>query len=129
VRTFFEQRAGSSNVDVRTFWHKKLRIFQNLWCVRTDKGLSQCGHFAYKRGGGQFFAILCGRLFWTAPKFSSFIKISSLFMGIGALWVNDAGIGQHPFFCKRWLYNINSKFFNSLVYLAFNANYSLYLIN
>jgi len=33
------------------------------WCVRTDKGLlSQCGHFEDKRGGGQFFAILCGRL-------------------------------------------------------------------
>jgi len=29
---------GSSDADVRTFWRKKLRIFQNLWCVRTDKG-------------------------------------------------------------------------------------------
>jgi len=24
--------------DVRAFWRKKLRIFRNLWCVRTDKG-------------------------------------------------------------------------------------------
>jgi len=30
-------------------------------------GLSQCGHFSDKGGGGQFFAILCGRLLWTAP--------------------------------------------------------------
>jgi len=28
--------------------------------------LSKCGHLADK-GGGQFFAILCGRLLWTAP--------------------------------------------------------------
>jgi len=27
----------SSDVDVRTFCCKKLRIFRNLWCVRTDK--------------------------------------------------------------------------------------------
>jgi len=36
----------SSVADVRTILYKKLRIFQNLWCVRTDKGgggLSQCG--------------------------------------------------------------------------------------
>jgi len=36
---------------------EKRRIFRNLWCVRTDKG-----------GGSQFFAILCERLLWTAPK-------------------------------------------------------------
>jgi len=30
-------------------------------------GLIQCGHFADK--GGQFFAILCGRLLCTAPYF------------------------------------------------------------
>jgi len=31
-------------------------------------GLSQCGYFRNKRGGGgQFFAILFGRLLWTAP--------------------------------------------------------------
>jgi len=38
----------SSDADVRTFWCKNLRIFRNLWYVRTDKG-----------GGGQFFTILC----------------------------------------------------------------------
>jgi len=31
---------SSSNEDVRTFWCKKLRIFRNLWCVRTDKGVN-----------------------------------------------------------------------------------------
>jgi len=30
------------------------------------EGLSQCGHFADKEGGDQFFSILCGRLVWTA---------------------------------------------------------------
>jgi len=39
------------------FGAKKLRIFRNLWCVRTDKGGER----------GQVFAILCGRLLWTAP--------------------------------------------------------------
>jgi len=38
VRIFFGQgRGGSLDADVRTFGHKKLRIFRNLWCVRTDK--------------------------------------------------------------------------------------------
>jgi len=31
------------------------------------QGLSQGGHFADKRAGGQFFAILCGRLFRMVP--------------------------------------------------------------
>jgi len=47
---------GSSDVDVRTFWCKKHRIFWNLWRVRTDKGRR-----------GPFFANLCGRPLWTAP--------------------------------------------------------------
>jgi len=29
---------GSSDADICTFWNKKLRIFRNLWCIRTDKG-------------------------------------------------------------------------------------------
>jgi len=40
VRGFFRDmviQGGSSGADVRTFWCKKLRIFRNLWCVRTDK--------------------------------------------------------------------------------------------
>jgi len=36
--------------------------------VRTKgREFNQCGHFADKGVGGQFFAILCGRLLWTAP--------------------------------------------------------------
>jgi len=48
---------------------QKLRIFRNLWCVRTDKGegVSQCGHLQTWGDGGQIFAILCGRFLWTAP--------------------------------------------------------------
>jgi len=34
---------------------------------QVGRGLSRCGHFANKEGGGQFFAILCGRLLRTAP--------------------------------------------------------------
>jgi len=60
VRTFCGQ-GGSSDADVRTFWRKNLRIFRNLWCVRTDKG-----------GGGQFFVILCGRLLMTVPMFMAY---------------------------------------------------------
>jgi len=49
---------------------KKLRIFQNLWCVHMrQKGLSQCGYFTDKGGGGGgggkiFFFFFGGGLFW-----------------------------------------------------------------
>jgi len=58
VRIFSDKERGVFlDADVRTFWCKKLRIFQNLWCVRMlDMG-----------GGGQFLAILFGRLLWVAP--------------------------------------------------------------
>jgi len=42
---------------------QKLGIFQNLWCVHTA-------------GGGQFFAILCGRLLWTAPNYKPVMKFN-----------------------------------------------------
>jgi len=29
---------GAADANVHTFRHKKLRIFQNLWCVHMDKG-------------------------------------------------------------------------------------------
>jgi len=32
------REGGSSYADVRTFWYKKLRIFQNLWCVHCPHG-------------------------------------------------------------------------------------------
>jgi len=69
VRTYFGQggRGVSSNADVRTFWRIQLQIFQNLWCVRTEKGgVEPVQTFFGKAGRGQFFAILCGLLLWTA---------------------------------------------------------------
>jgi len=33
-----KEEGGFSNADFRTFWCKKLRIFRNFWCVRTDRG-------------------------------------------------------------------------------------------
>jgi len=58
VKTFCGQGRGEvlQMRTSRTFWRKKLQFFRNLWCVCTDKG-----------EGSQFFAILCGRLLWTAP--------------------------------------------------------------
>jgi len=45
------------------FGVKKLRIFQNLWCVHTDNGGFEPERRFCEQGGGrgQFFAILCGR--------------------------------------------------------------------
>jgi len=70
VRIFFGQ-GGGEVLQIRTsalFGAKNFR-FRNLLCVRTDmrgEGLTQCVHFADKGERGQFFAILCGRLLWTA---------------------------------------------------------------
>jgi len=52
------------------FLEKKLRIFQKLWCVRTDKergGVDPVRTFFGQGRWGQFFTILCGRLSWTVP--------------------------------------------------------------
>jgi len=65
VRTFFGQGGwGSSDADVRTFCCKRLRIFWNLWYVRTQGGEEVKPVRA--RGKGVNFAILCGRHIWTA---------------------------------------------------------------
>jgi len=54
----------------KLFEAKKLKIFENydVSTVSTDKGGEQyCGHFAEKgKEGSTFFAILCGRVLWTA---------------------------------------------------------------
>jgi len=55
-----EDKGGSSDADIRTFWCKKLRIFRNLWRVRTDKG-SWATADIFRTRGAQLFAILCGR--------------------------------------------------------------------
>jgi len=51
---------GSSDAGVRTFWRKKYRFFLIYGVSARTGELSQCGQ------GGQFFAILCGHLLWTA---------------------------------------------------------------
>jgi len=54
------------------FGSKRLRIFRNLWCVRTDKGEGGVEPARIFFGEvGQFFTILCGRLLWMAPKIVS----------------------------------------------------------
>jgi len=60
---------GSSDAGLRTFWRKKIRNFRNLWCVRIDKWGKRLisSDILRQGGGGQFFAILCGRFLWTAP--------------------------------------------------------------
>jgi len=71
MRTFCRQ-GGSSDAYVRTFWCKKLRIFRNLWCVRTVKGVEPVRTFFGQGGGVNFFSILCLRSLWMA----SYIKYS-----------------------------------------------------
>jgi len=58
---------GVLDADVRTFWYKNHRIFRNSCCVRTDKWGWASAVICGQGGGGQFFAILCGRLLWTTP--------------------------------------------------------------
>jgi len=70
LRTMGE--GGYSEADVRTFWRKELRIFWNLWCIRTDKGIEPVRIFCGQGRGGSIF--LCGRLLWTAP--NNFSKIA-----------------------------------------------------
>jgi len=72
VRTFYVQ--GDFRCGCSHFFAQKLRIFRNLWCVRTDKGkLSQCGHFANKGGGDRIFAdVLYGRPRMRTRYFSCF---------------------------------------------------------
>jgi len=56
-------KRGSSDADVCTFWCKTFGSFE-IYGVSTDKGRGLS--IADKRGEGQFFAILCGRLLWMA---------------------------------------------------------------
>jgi len=53
------------------FGAKYLRIFRNLWCVRTDKGrgFSKCGHFEDK-GKGINFSRFCADVFYGRPLIS-----------------------------------------------------------
>jgi len=72
VRTFCGQGERKEVLQMRTsaiFGAKNFGFFKIYDVVRTDKrrgGLSQLGHIA-DSGREKFFAILCGRLLWTAP--------------------------------------------------------------
>jgi len=64
VRTFCGQAGGgSSDTDVRTFWCKKLRIFQNLWGVRTDKRGWASAEILWTRGRREFLRICADDLY------------------------------------------------------------------
>jgi len=57
---------GSSDADVRTFGYKKLRklrIFRDLWCVRTDKGGRDVESFRAFCGEGGNFSRFCADVF------------------------------------------------------------------
>jgi len=41
------------------FGAKNFGFFEIYVCPHGQGGMSQCGHFADKRGGDQFFSILC----------------------------------------------------------------------
>jgi len=58
---------GSSDADVRTFWHKKLQIFEIFGVSTWTRGVEPLWTFSRQGGGGLFFAILCGRPLWMAP--------------------------------------------------------------
>jgi len=61
-------KRGSSNADVRTFWAKTFKFFENFGLsVYGDKGgggLSQFGYFADKGRGGVEFLQLCADVFY-----------------------------------------------------------------
>jgi len=46
------------------FCDKNVEVLKLIVCLHGKEKLSQCGHFADKGEGNQFFAILWGRLLW-----------------------------------------------------------------
>jgi len=71
LRTFFGQ-GGSSDADVTSalFGAKKLRIFRNLWCVRTDKegrGGWASADILWTKGEGVNFSRFCADVFYGRP--------------------------------------------------------------
>jgi len=65
----FAYKEDSSDADVRTFWCKKLRIFQNLWCVRTDSArkVEQLRTFCGQRGRRVKFSRFRADIFYGRP--------------------------------------------------------------
>jgi len=66
------------------FGAKKLRIFRNLRCLRTDKEGKPVR--AFYGQGGQFFATLCGRLLWTVQKLQLVMAESEKKYAIKQFW-------------------------------------------
>jgi len=61
------------------FFVQKTKDFSKFMiCPQGKGGLSQCRHFVDKGEGGQFFAILCGRLLWTVLYLNYFTQASSI---------------------------------------------------
>jgi len=62
------RRGGSSSdADVRTFWRKNTGFFEIYGRSARTRGAESVRVFCRQEGKGLFFAILCGRLLWTAP--------------------------------------------------------------
>jgi len=72
----------------------KHRIFLNLWCVRTDRGVSQCGHL--RRRGDKFFVILRRRFLWKTPYLFIYKRFKSLKLEM--LTINSI---KHRFQCDE----------------------------
>jgi len=62
ARTFYGQEWVTSDMDVRTVWCKKLVFFEIYGVSARTRGKGGCWASADNGGGGQFFAIMCGRL-------------------------------------------------------------------
>jgi len=78
--------------------------FLGVWCVRTDKGkggVEPVRTFCGEEGRVQFFAILCGRILWTAPYHPQLFKATSkirlevlLFVFLALLWESGNDIAS-----------------------------------
>jgi len=61
---------GVLQMRISTLFGAKNVGFFEIYGVRTYKGEGVCADIFRTRGRGRFFAILCGRLLWTAPDIS-----------------------------------------------------------
>jgi len=68
VNIFRTRGKGSLDADVRTIWCKNIGFFQNLWCVRSNKGeLGQSGHFWTREMVGSIFSRFCADVLYGRP--------------------------------------------------------------
>jgi len=64
---FADKGSGFFRCGPPRFFVQKPPNFWNVWCDCMDKGVWASVEILRTRGRVQFFAILCGRLLWTAP--------------------------------------------------------------